>query len=249
MITLGIDIGGSSTKGALVDTATGELVSERVRIETEPFAKPKVIIEAISQISKQLGYSGIIGAGFPGLVKRNVAISAANMHKNWVGADVGQMIKNKTGHPAIILNDADAAGLAEMRFGAEEAKKYNVVMFVTIGTGIGSAIFVNGALFPNTEFGHIKIRGKDAEHRASDAVRRIEKLTWKKWGARFSEVLNTYSFLMSPELYILGGGLSQRFDLYAEYLKVDVPVVPAKLQNLAGIVGAAMAAQEGLANA
>lgn len=244
MIRLGIDIGGSATKGALVDTLTGELVSERVRIETEAFAKPKVIIAAVDSIRKTLGYQGMIGAGFPGIVKSGVSLTAANMHKSWVNADIAQMITGKTGQGAVVLNDADAAGLAEMRFGNEEARKHHTVLFLTIGTGIGSAIFVKGQLMPNTEFGHLKIRGKDAEHRASDAIRRQEKLSWRKWGERFSEALQTYEFLLNPDLIILGGGLSYRFELFAKYLKTGTRVVPAKLQNLAGIIGAAMAARE-----
>jgi polyphosphate glucokinase len=244
MVTLGIDIGGSATKGALVDTNTGELKSERLRYETEPFAKPKVIISIVEKIRKDLNYHGPIGAGYPGVVKSGVSLTAANLHKNFVGANIAEMIHIKTDQSAMVLNDADAAGLAEMRFGVKEAKNYHVVMFLTIGTGIGSAIFVDGKLIPNTELGHLQIRGHDAEHLASDAVRREEKLTWKSWGKRFTEVLRTYEFLLNPDLFILGGGLSSRFDLFAEYLKNSTLTIPAKLENMAGIVGAAMAAHE-----
>ena len=246
MITLGIDIGGSATKGALVDTTTGLMVSERVRYETKPLEKPKMIISLVEKIRKDLDYHGTIGAGYPGIVKNGISLTAANMHKNFINADIAEMIRIKTYQPAVVINDADAAGLAEMRFGVPEAKNYHVVMFLTIGTGIGSAIFVDGKMIPNTEFGHLKIRGHDAEHLASDAVRRAEKLSWKSWGKRFTEVLQTYEFLINPDLFILGGGLSSRFDLFAEYLKNSTKTIPAKLENMAGIVGAAMAAHESL---
>lgn len=244
MILLGIDIGGSATKGALVDSSTGALVSERIRYETKPLEKPNVIINLVEQIRKDLNYHGPIGVGYPGIIKQGICLTAANMHKNFVNADVAKMIQTKTNQPTVVVNDADAAGLAEMRFGVEEARQHRVVMFLTIGTGIGSAIFVDGHLMPNTEFGHLKIRGKDAEHRASDAVRRMKKLSWKRWGKRFTEVLNNYEFLLNPDLFILGGGLSTQFDLFAEYLKNSVKTIPAKLKNMAGIVGAAIAAHE-----
>lgn len=248
MISLGIDIGGSATKGALVDTTTGAMVSKRVRYETRPLEKPKVIISLIEKIRKDLDYHGPIGAGFPGIVKNGISLTAANMHKNFINADIAEMIRIKTYQPAVLLNDADAAGLAEMRFGVEEAKNYHVVMFLTIGTGIGSAIFVDGKMIPNTEFGHLKIRGHDAEHLASDAVRREEHLSWKSWGKRFTEVLKTYEFLLNPDLFILGGGLSAKFDLFEEHLKNSTKTIPAKLENMAGIIGAAMAAHEGLSD-
>ena len=244
MITLGIDIGGSATKGALVDTTTGTMVSERVRYETKPFEKPKVVIGLIEKIRKELDYRGPIGAGYPGVVKNGIALTAANVHADFVNADLAAWIYKKTEQPAVVINDADAAGLAEMRFGVAEAKNYHVVMFLTIGTGIGSAIFVDGKLMPNTEFGHIKIRGQDAEHMASAAVKAAEKLSWKAWGKRFTEVLETYEFLINPDLFILGGGLSAKFESFAKYLKNPTKTIPAKLENAAGIVGAAMAAHE-----
>jgi len=246
MITLGIDIGGSAIKGGLVDLDKGVLVSERVRIETEPMFKPRAAAGIIEKIRKKLDYHGIIGVGYPGVVKKGVAHTAANLHKNWIGTDIAQLLSNQTGQPVTVLNDADAAGLAEMRFGVEDAHLYKSVLFLTVGTGIGSAIFVDGHLLPNTELGHLKIRGKDAEHRASDAVRQREELSWKKWGKRFTEVLQTYEFLINPDLFIIGGGISSKFENYAEYLKIKTKVLPAKLENLAGIIGAAMAAQETL---
>ncbi|MGV7975862.1 MAG: polyphosphate--glucose phosphotransferase [Anaerolineaceae bacterium] len=244
MITLGIDIGGSATKGALVDTESGKMVSERVRFETEVPVKPKEVAALAEKIRKKLGYHGIIGAGYPGVVKKGVALTAANLHKNWIGTDIAALLFNQTGQITTVLNDADAAGLAEMRFGVEEARQYRTVLFLTIGTGIGSALFVDGHLIPNTELGHLKIRGKDAETRASDAARQRDDMSWKEWGKAFTEVLRTYEFLFNPDLFILGGGISSKYDSYAEYLKVKTKILPAKLENMAGIIGAGMAAKE-----
>jgi polyphosphate glucokinase len=177
-------------------------------------------------------------------VKKGVALTAANLHKNWIGTDIAALLFNQTGQITTVLNDADAAGLAEMRFGVEEARQYRTVLFLTIGTGIGSALFVDGHLIPNTELGHLKIRGKDAETRASDAARQRDDMSWKEWGKAFTEVLRTYEFLFNPDLFILGGGISSKYDSYAEYLKVKTKILPAKLENMAGIIGAGMAAKE-----
>jgi len=244
MITLGIDIGGSAIKGALVDLDQGKLVSERVRYETEPLFKPRVAAELVEKIRKKLDYHGVIGVGYPGVVKKGIAYTAANLHKNWIGTDIAQLLYNQTGQPVTVINDADAAGLAEMRFGVEDAHLYKTVFFLTVGTGIGSAIFVDGHLLPNTELGHLEVRGEEAEHRASDAVRRQKNLSWKRWGKRFTEVLKTYESLINPDLFIIGGGISSKFENYAEYLKIQTKILPAELENLAGIIGAAMAAKE-----
>ncbi len=244
MQVLGIDIGGSATKGAVVDTETGLLVSERVRIGYKKIQEPSVIVKSINKIRKELNYEGPIGAGFPGVVKHGEIFTSANLHKDWIGNNLATMVTEKTGMPAVILNDADAAGLAEMRFGDEALKQYDVVMFITIGTGVGTALFVEGKLMPNTELGHIEIRGKEAEHRASAAIKTKEKLSWKQWASRFNNVLLTYEALLNPEIFVLGGGISKDFEKYAKYFSTEVPVVAAKLENLAGIVGAAMAAHE-----
>jgi polyphosphate glucokinase len=244
MQVLGIDIGGSATKGAIVDTETGLLVSERVRIAYKTIQEPAAIVKSINKIRKQLNYVGPIGAGFPGVVKHGQIFTSANLHKDWIGKNLASMVTEKTGMPAVILNDADAAGLAEMRFGDEALKQYDVVMFLTIGTGLGTAIFVEGKLMPNTELGHIDIRGKEAEHRASAAIKTKEKLSWKQWASRLNNVLLTYEALLNPEIFVLGGGISSDFAKYSKYLMTESPVVAAKLQNLAGIVGAAMAAHE-----
>ncbi len=246
MIVLGIDIGGSATKGALVDTETGQLVSERIRHKSDKSKKPKEIVKDIHKIVKELNYNGIIGAGFPGIVKNGVIGTSANLHKDWIGANLAKMIEDETGNKAFILNDADAAGLAEFRFGSEEAHKANVVLFLTLGTGIGSALFVEGKMLQNTELGHLLLGKYEVEEHASAAVKTREKLTWKQWAERFNEGLKMYEYLFSPDLFILGGGISSHFDEYSNYFTIKTKIIPAKLQNLAGIVGAAVAAQEKL---
>lgn len=246
MLVLGIDIGGSATKGALVDTQTGELASERIRFGSKTIQKPKQIVKSIGKIIEQVNYEGVVGVGFPGIVKNGVIKSSANLHKDWIGANLARMIQTETGHKAFILNDADAAGMGEMRFGGEAIRSKDVVLFLTIGTGIGSALFVKGNLLQNTELGHMLVNKNEAEVYASAAVKRIEKLTWKQWALRFNEVLETYNFLLNPDIFILGGGVSARFEKYERYLTVETEVVPAKLENLAGIIGAAIAAKEEL---
>lgn len=244
MSTLGIDIGGSGIKGALVDTSTGKLMSDRIRFSTPEKPKPKVVAKIIFDIVKELNYQGIIGAGFPGVVRHGITYTAANIHKDWIGCDANSLVSEITGCTTFFLNDADAAGLAEMRFGIGKENREGSVLFITVGTGIGSALFINGVLVPNLELGHLEIKGKEAEHRASDATRQIEKLSWKEWGRKFTKVLNTYEKLINPDLFILGGGVSSRYDKFAQYLDVKTKLMPAKLENLAGIIGAAMAGEE-----
>ncbi len=246
MEILGIDIGGSGIKGAVVDTKTGKLVTERIRIPTPEPSKPKHVAGVIAEITKILAYKEIIGAGFPAIIKKGIAYSAANVHKSWMRADVSGIIAEATGCKVVVLNDADAAGLAEVRFGLDKKQTEGTVLFLTVGTGIGSAFFLNGQLMPNTELGHLKIRGKDAEHRASDAARQSLDLSWKEWGKSFTEVLKTYEFLFNPDLIVLGGGISAKYDKFEEFLKIKTKIIPAKLENLAGIIGAAMAAAEDL---
>jgi len=174
------------------------------------------------------------------VVHHGVAYSAANIDKSWIGTDVSALLTGETGCKSYVLNDADAAGLAEMEFGAGKAYKKGVVAMLTIGTGIGSALFIDGKLFPNTEFGHIEIRGKDAERRASDATRERKKWTWEEWAMRFQEVLSTYERLFSPDVFIIGGGASKSFDQYVRFLRIRAEIIPAKLLNQAGLVGAAV---------
>jgi polyphosphate glucokinase len=242
MSILGIDVGGSGIKGAPVDTDSGRLLNDRLRIETPEGGRPEDVAEVIARIAEHFDWQGTIGCALPAVVKRGVTLTAANIHEDWIGCDAGSMIADAARCPVTLVNDADAAGLAEMRFGAGRDQAGTVIV-LTVGTGIGSAIFVDGRLVPNTEFGHLEIRGKEAEHRASDRVRKARDLSWRRWGERFSEVLGRLEALFWPDLFIVGGGMSKKHDRWANYVSAETPVVPAGLLNEAGIVGAAMAAR------
>lgn len=247
MTVLGIDIGGSGIKGAPVDVKTGEFLEERFRIPTPSPSKPEQVINVIQQIVEHFNWDGKIGAGFPGVVRRGVIGTAANVSKDWIGQNLAKLIRDATGNKTIVLNDADAAGLAEMRFGCGKKYEDETVLFLTIGTGIGSALFVKRELWPNSELGHLKIRGKDAERIAGDGVRSDKDLSWKKWGKRLNKVLRLYDFLLNPDVIIIGGGVSKKFEYYGKYLKkINAEVIPAVLKNQAGVVGAAMAAAESI---
>lgn len=240
MEILGIDIGGSAIKGAPVNIETGELATPRFRLPTPDAGKPGPMIDLIGEIVQYFQYSGPIGCGYPGVVRNGVTLSAANVSKKWVGLEAARLISEKTGCPTRVINDADAAGLAEMKYGAGRGRK-GVVFIVTIGTGLGTAIFIDGTLLPNTELGHMELDGGDAEWRASDAARKREKLSWKQWAVRFNRYLNMLEKLFSPDLFILGGGGSHRYAEYSRYLKVNTEIVTAQLLNDAGIVGASLA--------
>ena len=241
MEVLGIDIGGSGIKGAPVDIKKGKMLSERHRIPTPQPSKPKDVARVVNKIIRYFAWDGPVGCGFPAIVQDGVVLSAANVHKSWVGTDAEALFNKVSGYPIRVVNDADAAGLAEMKFGAGKGRK-GTVMVITLGTGIGSALFINGHLVPNTELGHIEINCDDAEKLASDAARKREDLSWKKWGKRLNEYLQTLENLFSPELFILGGGVSKKHEKFIPRLSVRARVVPAQLRNEAGIVGAAMAA-------
>lgn len=243
MEILGIDIGGSGIKGAVVNLDTGEFVTDRLRISTPQPAIPKAVATVVGEIAQHFEWKDAIGCTFPAVVKHGVTLSAANVDNTWIGANAREIIEEATGTKVIVLNDADAAGIAEMKFGAGRDKSGLVIM-ITLGTGIGTAFFMNGILIPNTEFGHLKIRGKDAEHRASDKIRTDEQLSWKKWGKRLSEYLQNLEFLFTPDLFIIGGGVSKKYEKFFPYLMCNTEIVPAQLRNEAGIVGAAMAASE-----
>lgn len=242
MEILGIDIGGSGIKGAPVDTLTGSFLAERFRLPTPELAKPRAVAETMAEVVKQFDWQGPIGVGFPAAVRNGVALTAANIHNKWIGTNAGALFSEVTGCPVCVINDADAAGVAEMSFGAGRDRK-GVVLIVTIGTGLGTALFTDGHLLPNTELGHIEMDGEDAEHSASDAARKREDLTWKKWGQRLDLYLHRLEALFWPDLIILGGGVSKKPENFLPYLTVQAEILPAKLQNNAGIVGAAMAAQ------
>jgi len=237
---LGIDIGGSGIKGALVDPKSGELLTERHRLETPQPSKPDAVARTVAEIVDFFDYTGTVGCTFPAIVKGGVTLSAANVDKAWVGLDADALLTKATGCEVHLLNDADAAGQAEMTFGAGEDQK-GVVIMLTFGTGIGSALFYDGKLVPNTEFGHLFLdKGQEAEAWASDRVRKEGDLHWQKWGKRVSAYLEHLEFIFSPDLIILGGGVSKKSDRFMEFLDLKTPVVPATLLNEAGIVGAAL---------
>lgn len=241
MKALGIDVGGSGIKGAIVDTRTGRLVSERFRVPTPEPSTPRAVGAAMARLIRHFEWKGPVGCGLPGPIKRGRLITMSNLHKAWVGLSVEDALSKACGHRVTVLNDADAAGLAEMKFGAGR-KESGVVLMLTVGTGIGSALFVDGVLFPNTELGQLDIRGKRAEKRASAKVKKDKSLSWGAWGKRFDEYLTAVETILLPDLLIIGGGISRRSRRFASKLKTRARLVPAQLQNEAGIVGAALAA-------
>jgi polyphosphate glucokinase len=242
MEILGIDVGGSGIKGAPVDTVTGELLAERCRFETPEPSKPQPVAEVIAQIVNCFNWKGPIGCGFPSVVRNGVILTAANIHKKWIGTNAAALFAETTGCPVCVMNDADAAGLAEMAFGAGRGRG-GVVLIVTIGTGLGTALFTDGHLLPNAELGHVELDGADAEWNASDAARKRENLSWEKWATRLDNYLRYMERIFWPDLIILGGGASKKHDRFMPLLTVKTEVVPAQLLNDAGIVGAALAAR------
>lgn len=242
MEILGIDIGGSGIKGAPVNTTEGTFVTDRYRIPTPDPSVPEAVAEVVAEIKDHFDWEGPIGCTFPAIVKKGVIHSAANVDDSWIGTDAHTLFQKTTGCPITVLNDADAAGIAEMQFGAGKGRD-GVVLVLTFGTGIGSAMFLNGALMPNTELGHLEIRNKKAEHRAADSIRKKKDWDWDKWVKRVNEFLVHVEFLFSPDLIIFGGGVSKKHDKYLHMLNTEAEVVPAELLNDAGIIGAALAAQ------
>lgn len=241
MEILGIDIGGTGIKGAPVRIETGELTGERHRILTPQPATPEAVIHTVSEIVHHFNWKGPIGCGFPAVVKNGIIHTAANVDQSWIGTDAATLVKKIVGMPASFLNDADAAGLAEMKFGAGKGRN-GLVGIVTLGTGIGTAFFINGQLIPNTELGHLEVRGKDAEKRAAESVRIRKELNWKQWADRVDEYLGRLEALLWPDLFIIGGGVSKNFEKFSSYLTLKTETVSAQLLNEAGIVGAALAA-------
>ncbi len=239
MKVLGIDIGGSGIKGAPVDTERGVLLAERHRIPTPQPATPAAVARVVGEIARHFRWRGPVGCTFPGVVKGGVIRTAANVDKSWIGVNAASLFTRSTKCTVLVLNDADAAGVAEMKFGRGRGHD-GVVLLVTLGTGIGSALFVDGLLVPNTEFGHVEVSGKEAEKRASERAKKKHDLGWKAWTKELNRVLAVYEHLLSPDLVILGGGISSKFDEYAKHLVSRCKVVPAKLENDAGIVGAAL---------
>jgi polyphosphate glucokinase len=240
----GVDIGGSGIKGCPVDLDKGQLIGERVRIETPEPSRPEPVYEVVTEIVEQFGWTGRIGVTFPGVMKHGVAHTAANVDKSWIGTDVDADLTRRVPGEVVTLNDADAAGIAEMRYGAGRDQR-GVVLMLTFGTGIGSALFTDGRLVPNTEFGHIQVDGEDGERRASAAVRDREDLSYPEWARRVDRYLDVLEGGLWPDLIIVGGGVSKKAHKWVPLLSTRTPVVPAQLQNDAGIVGAALAATEG----
>ncbi len=242
MNILGIDIGGSGIKGAPVDTDRGELTAEYYRIPTPQPSTPDAIGAVVADLVQHFAWQGPIGCTFPAVIKDGVAYSAANVDHAWIGTNGQELFQQKTGCSVLLLNDADAAGIAEVKFGAGKGHM-GVIMLLTFGTGIGSALICDGRLVPNTELGHMEIRGKQAEHRASDHRREQKDLSWKKWAAAVNEYLLQLEALFSPNLFIIGGGVSKKHAKFLPLLTVRTPVVPAGMLNEAGMVGAALAAR------
>jgi len=240
MEILGIDIGGSGIKGAPVNSRSGKMTAERKRIPTPNPATPEEITDTFAKIVKYFNWSGSIGCGFPAVVRNGIVGTASNIDKRWIGQNVCQLFTEAAGAETVVVNDADAAGVAEMALGAGRGNK-GVVVIITVGTGLGTAVFSNGHLFPNTELGHILIDGIIAENFTSDAVRKKEDLSWKKWTKRFNVYLAEIERLLWPDLIIIGGGVSKKQEKFFKYLEKKTKVVPAKLLNEAGIIGAAMA--------
>jgi polyphosphate glucokinase len=242
-IVLGIDIGGTGIKGALVDVNKGILASERHRIDTPQPATPEAIAKVVNEIVKHFNYKGVVGCTFPAIVRHGITLSAANVDKSWIGMDADTLFEKSTSCPVLVMNDADAAGVAEMAFGAGKGQK-GVVIVLTFGTGIGSALFTQGVLVTNTEFGHLELDGKEVEPRTSYKAREDLNLGWKKWAKRVNRYLKHLEFIFSPDLFIIGGGASKKSDKFFPLLTLNTPIVTAKLLNEAGIVGAAVMASQ-----
>jgi polyphosphate glucokinase len=240
---LGIDVGGSGIKGAPVDLEKGALAAQRHRVVTPKPATPGAVIEAIAGVVGRFRTVGPIGVTVPAAVQHGIVRTAANIDPSWIEVDAVGLLTSRLERPTVVLNDADAAGIAEMRFGAGRDQR-GTVMIVTLGTGIGTAIFVDGRLVPNLELGHMDVRGREAEARASAAVRTTKSLSLAAWAKRVDEVLRTYERLFWPDLFIIGGGISKRGDQFIPMFTTRTPVVAAQLKNDAGIVGAAVAAAE-----
>ena len=240
MEVLGIDVGGTGIKGAIANTESGALVTPRLRLLTPQPASPEAVVGTVKEIVDHFKWQGPLGCGFPAAVRDGVALTASNISEEWIGYNVRDGIKLATGCLVRVLNDADAAGLAEMRFGSGKGEN-GVVLIVTLGTGIGTALFVAGQLVPDLEMGHIELDGQEAELFAADAVRRRDGLSWKKWGKRVGKYLQTMEHLMWPDLIIVGGGASRQHERFFPYINTQARLVAAEGRNEAGIVGAALA--------
>jgi polyphosphate glucokinase len=240
-VGFGIDIGGTGMKAATVDLASGKLTSERFRVDTPQPATPEAMAKVVADIVREFDRQDPLGICFPAVVRRGVVHSAANIDESWIGVDADRLFTEASGCSVSVLNDADAAGVAEMRFGAGFGER-GVVIVLTFGTGIGSGVFVDGVLVPNTELGHLEVDGHDAESRAAASARKRDKLTWDHWAKRVDRYLREVVKLFSPELIIVGGGASKQADKWVPLLDVGAEVRAAEMANNAGIVGAALMA-------
>jgi polyphosphate glucokinase len=241
MTIMGIDVGGSGIKGAPVDLAAGDLAEERYRLETPQPATVKSVVETVGLVAERFPRAEGVGITFPGVVVDGVVRTAANVDKGWIDAPAAELFAEAVGAPVTVINDADAAGIAEMTFGAGRGQRGTTLM-LTFGTGIGSALFLDGKLVPNTELGHLELHGEDAEARASDRARDVEDLSWREWAHRVQQYLRHVERLLQPDLMIIGGGVSKKAEKFLPLIDLRTPVVPAALQNNAGIIGAALAA-------
>ncbi|MYY87422.1 MULTISPECIES: polyphosphate--glucose phosphotransferase [unclassified Streptomyces] len=245
MQIFGVDIGGSGIKGAPVDLDRGDLTEERHKVLTPQPSTPDAVVDCVCEVVRHFGWTGPVGATFPGVITNGTARTAANVDKSWIGTDIRKLVSERLGGTQVtVLNDADAAGVAEMHFGAGRGRTGTVIL-LTLGTGIGSALFTGGRLVPNTELGHLELHGHDAEKKASSKAREDEDLSWEHWARRVQKYLAHVEMLFSPELFIIGGGVSRKSHKFLPLIKgISAEIVPAQLQNNAGIVGAAMAAAE-----
>jgi polyphosphate glucokinase len=239
----GVDVGGSGIKGGIVDLDTGELVGERFKLATPQPATPAAVATTVAAVVREFGWTGKLGVTYPGVVTNGIVRTAANVDKDWIGTNAAEVISAELGGQEVtVLNDADAAGLAEERYGAGKDNT-GLIVLLTFGTGIGSAVIHNGVLLPNTEFGHLEVGGKEAEHRAASSVKERKEWNYQRWTEEVTKVLVAVENAIWPDLFIAGGGISRKADRWIPMLKNRVPVVPAALLNSAGIVGAAMASQ------
>ncbi|MFD8499038.1 polyphosphate--glucose phosphotransferase [Amycolatopsis sp. NPDC059657] len=244
----GIDIGGSGIKGALVDLEKGALIGDRLRIDTPKPSTPEAVADVVADVVGHFGWEGPVGVTLPSVVKKGIALTAANIDKKWVGTDADALFAKRLGRGVdeiAMINDADAAGIAEIRFG-DPITRHGVVALLTFGTGIGSAVFHDGKLVPNTEFGHLEVDGHDAEKKAAASVKDNEGLSYPQWAKRVERYLTVLENLISPDLFIVGGGVSKKAEKWVPLLDIRTKVIAASLQNNAGIVGAAAAAAEGI---
>ncbi|MGI4894659.1 MAG: polyphosphate--glucose phosphotransferase [Janthinobacterium lividum] len=249
---LGVDIGGSGIKGAPVDLEAGQFAAERVRLETPQPATPSAIAPIVAEVLSSLNFDGNIphdtpvGITFPAVIQHGIARSAANVDESWIGTDAETLFSDALGRRVVVVNDADAAGYAEAQFGAAKGV-HGVVLVTTLGTGIGSALIVDGRLVPNTEFGHLEIGGHDAEKKAADSARERHDLSWQQWAKRLQRYYSHLEDLLWPDLIVVGGGVSKKHEKFLPLLDLRTPIVPAQLLNDAGIIGAASLAAASVA--